>query len=71
MDAHVLVRPGTHVTVNVSPHCGEFCDRCGDCLRCNDDDPCGTNGGDHVWIVYSDQVGQFTKNHPDALDKKD
>lgn len=30
--------------------CGKtFCDRCGDCLACYGDDPCGSHGGDHVW----------------------
>lgn len=32
------------------PGCGEvFCDRCGDCIECYGEDPCGSAGGDHSY----------------------
>ena len=42
-----------------TPRCGEdFCDRCGDCLECCEDDPCivgGPGDGEHYWVVYEDE----------------
>lgn len=42
-------------TVELEPRCGEdFCDLCGDCLRCFDGDRCPeTDDGEHRWVVYS------------------
>lgn len=44
---------GTRLSVNATPECGEdFCERCGDCLRCFAGGDCYYNdGGEHLWIV--------------------
>jgi hypothetical protein len=37
------------------PVCGEdFCDQCGDCLHCDFDSPCYSDGSDHTWVIYND-----------------
>lgn len=40
--------------IECKPSCGEyFCDSCGDCLSCYNDDPCYENLDEkHVWIKY-------------------
>ena len=44
--------------VRAEPECGkDFCDSCGDCLRCYGGDPCYGFHGDpeagHEWILYA------------------
>lgn len=34
-----------------TPVCGDFCDRCGDCLACYEEDKCLDEVG-HLWVVY-------------------
>ena len=37
------------------PECGtDFCDRCGDCLKCWPDGPCGDHPG-HLWVKYEEE----------------
>lgn len=37
------------------PQCGDFCDKCGDCLRCYGEDPCAASpDGEHRWVVYEE-----------------
>jgi hypothetical protein len=54
--------------VTATPICGEdFCDACGDCLHCYDDDPCyghGT-GGEHTWVVYAEDGPEWRQHHPE------
>lgn len=40
------------------PVCGQdFCDTCGDCLACYNEDGCGGHDGkDHLWVEYIDKV---------------
>ena len=39
-----------------APVCGQdFCDACGDCLRCYGDDEC-PDGGAHFWLYYFDAL---------------
>ncbi len=41
------------------PACGEFCDACGDCLRCYGGDDCGTHGDwGHTWVRYIETPGE-------------
>lgn len=40
----------------VAPECGvDFCDECGDCLRCYGGDPCASGHG-HTWIYYENAL---------------
>ena len=46
--------------------CGtDFCEVCGDCLSCYDDDPCGEYAW-HTWIVAEEDLAQFLEEHTDA-----
>ena len=40
------------------PECGEdFCDTCGDCLRCYGGEACYVAAdGEHWWVVYEEEV---------------
>lgn len=40
--------------------CDEFCEACGDCLRCYAEDPCYATGGEH------DYVSNDPEEPPDA-----
>ena len=35
------------------PECGDYCDTCGDCLKCFSDDTCPSEIG-HFWVEYED-----------------
>lgn len=56
-----------------TPACGEYCDVCGDCLKCYGEDPCaGVAGKDHYWVVYEDseddvRPSEFMTRHYGAL----
>ncbi len=47
---------------NLTPKCenkhpgeGDFCDRCGDCLHCHDEDTCPhSKDGRHMWVIEED-----------------
>lgn len=51
--------------------CGnDFCDRCGDCMACFGGDACyggGINHGEHLFVVYKDQLAKFMERHPKAV----
>ena len=55
--------------VRADPRCGDFCDLCGDCLRCYGNDPCYYDRGigEHQWVVYADQREQWRADHPTAV----
>lgn len=40
-----------HVTNDNVPICGDYCDTCGDCLKCYGEDDC-LDGKKHSWVVY-------------------
>jgi len=68
MLAHVLAADRTEAAVEADPRCGaDFCDQCGDCLRCYGYDPCGMDEGYHTWVVYADQAAKFYASHPEAI----
>jgi hypothetical protein len=53
------------------PRCGEdFCDWCGDCLRCYGNDPC-PRGGEHAWVIYADQAAEWHELHPEAIPREE
>ena len=35
-------------------HSQDFCDRCGDCLDCYQDDGCVDGNHSHFWVIYGD-----------------
>lgn len=37
-----------------TPKCGDFCDRCGECLGCDSDSDCVNGHTQHFWVVYED-----------------
>ena len=44
-------------TAEVEPECGEdFCDTCGDCLKCYGGDICSSELG-HYWVFYAPREG--------------
>lgn len=45
------------------PECGDYCDRCGECLACFGGDECWNGSefvGEHFWVEYEDEQ---EKNH--------
>lgn len=48
-DSDALIR-----TEEADPACGDYCENCGDCLRCHADAPC-RNGGNHWWVIYEEK----------------
>ena len=46
---------GTWRDEEATPECGDYCDACGDCLACQDEDPCyHDDDGRHAWVVYEE-----------------
>jgi len=44
-------------TEEAEPECGDYCDACGDCIRCNAETPCYyTDDGSHVWVEYEEET---------------
>lgn len=54
----------------VKVYCGEdFCELCGDCLRCFGEDPClentgGDGNGEHAWP--EEEIGDTDTDSPEA-----
>lgn len=66
MIAHVLAATldDEPQLVNATPRCGfDYCDRCGDCLYCYEDDPCAPGSQWHTWVVYPSQADEFWAYH--------
>jgi len=41
-------------TEEATPKCGDYCDACGDCLVCHDEDGCErTPDRKHFWVIYN------------------
>lgn len=46
--------------------CGDYCDLCGDCVRCFGEDPCvGSEGGGHHLVLYIEEIQCWHKEHRD------
>jgi len=44
------------------PVCGQdFCDSCGECLACYDEDECAFWADGHFWVVYEDEEPEEEK----------
>lgn len=55
MIAEVEQADGTFVDEEREPRCGDFCDRCGDCLKCSDEDSCVLAEDErHRFVVYTE-----------------
>lgn len=47
--------------VEAEPTCGDYCDRCGECLHCYAEDSCsGDYYGQHYWVEYKDEADERT-----------
>jgi len=46
------------------PECGDYCDRCGDCLYCGGE-MC-IDGGDHSWVI---DVSELTDDEKAAIEQ--
>ncbi len=48
-------KPKPEATEKQAPECGDYCDACGDCLYCYDEEPCFfSEDGKHSWVKDDD-----------------
>lgn len=41
--------------LELNPQCNDFCDSCGDCLKCNEEELCAlSSDGKHSFVIYDD-----------------
>lgn len=52
MERLTIYPDGSSITEEVAPGCGDYCDRCGDCLVCDSEGGCPL-GGEHMWVIYA------------------
>jgi len=58
MNANIYNKEGNQLIrqEELTPICNvDFCDRCGDCLRCNWDGPCIMRHDEHFWVIYGEE----------------
>ena len=54
MKKHIYDHTGTRLlrVEEAEPRCGDYCDNCGDCLKCYATDGCINGNTEHFWVVY-------------------